>query len=255
MSQMTCSVIRIVTGTTWVNNMAVIKTYDSRDALFDSMAEQVSAKLAQRLNSGSSALVVSGGTTPQPLFERLSETPLAWEKVTLLPSDERWLPTDHAASNENLIRNSLHQNLASAATVQGLMIGHESAQAAEADLNDKLSSILDDYAVAIVGMGLDGHFASIFPGTAQMAAALNLDGASLCYGVDATGCPVAGEFTERMTLSLPAILNADEVFVLITGDEKLDIVKKAIAGDSEVADLPIAKLVSQTKTAVTICCA
>ena len=255
MNQTTYLVILIATGTTWVNSMAVIKTYDNRDALFDSMAEQVTAKLNESLLSGDTALVVSGGTTPQPLFERLSQTPLAWDKVTLLPSDERWLATNHEASNEHLIRNSLHQNLASMATVQSLMIGHESAQAAESDLNQQLATILDDYAVAIVGMGLDGHFASIFPGTPQIDAALDLEGTSLCYGVDATGCPVAGEYTERMTLSLPAILNANAVFVLITGDEKLAIVNKALAGAEQESKLPIAYLLNQSKTPVTVCCA
>ena len=237
--------------------MTEVKKYQSLETLFDSLADEIADKVETDISCGTNttALVVSGGTTPQPLFERLAATPLAWDRVTFVPSDERWLATDHDASNENLIRSSLLQDKAAVAAVQGLKLDFETAQEAEAALNDKLAPVLNCYSVAVVGMGLDGHFASIFAGTPQEQVALDMSKGQLCYAVDATGCPVAGDYTERMTLSLPAILNAKHVYLLITGEDKLALIKKAINKDQSVNGLPIVRLLQQSETPVTVCCA
>lgn len=257
MKQMTLSAEQIVTGITRVNNMTEVKKYQSLETLFDSLADEIADKVETDISSGTNttALVVSGGTTPQPLFERLAATPLAWDKVTFVPSDERWLATNHDASNENLIRLSLLQDKAVTAAVQGLKLDFDTAQEAEAELNKVLKPVLGNYAVAVVGMGLDGHFASIFPGTPQEQNALDMSRDQLCYAVDATGCAVAGDYTERMTLSMSAILNAKHIYLLITGEEKLALVKKAINRDQSVSELPIVRLLQQSQTPVTVCCA
>ena len=237
--------------------MTEVKKYQSLETLFDSLADEIADKVETDISSGTNrtALVVSGGTTPQPLFERLAATPLAWDRVTFVPSDERWLATDHDASNENLIRSSLLQDKAAKASVQGLKLDFVTALEAETELNETLVPILSRYAVAVVGMGLDGHFASIFPGTPQEQAALDTAAEQLCYAVDATGCPVAGDYTERMTLSLAAILNAKHVYLLITGEAKLALIKQAINKDPSVDALPVVKLLQQSETPVTVCCA
>ncbi len=237
--------------------MTHVKKYQSLDTLFDSLADEVAEKVEAAISSGtnSTALVVSGGSTPQPLFERLATTRLAWDRVTFVPSDERWLATDHKASNEHLIRSSLLQDRAAAGNLQGLKLDFSTAEEAESELNRQLEPVLSDYAAAVVGMGLDGHFASIFPGTSRQTAALDMTSEQLCYAIDATGCPVAGDYTERMTLSLRALVNARHIYLLITGQEKLRLVEKAMNDDPEVADLPIVKLLQQTRTPVTICCA
>jgi 6-phosphogluconolactonase len=172
-----------------------------------------------------------------------------------MPSDERWIAPDHEASNEKLIRDHLIQGEAASASVLGFKLDYETPFEAEAALNKQLEEHLENCAVAIVGMGLDGHFASLFPGTAQLAEAMNPDNQALCAGVDATGCPVAGNYTQRMTLTLSAILRARRVVLLFKGQDKIDLVKQVIADEPEARDLPVYQLLHQAGTPVDICCA
>jgi len=100
-------------------------------------------------------------------------------------------------------------------------------------------------------MGNDGHFASLFPGCPQLQNGLDIHQTKKCMAIDATGCPVAGDFTDRISLTLTELLNSDLIIVLITGSEKLDIVRNAIQ-QPVTADIPISVLLSQDKTPVEI---
>ena len=229
--------------------------YNTTEELFNETAEMCREELEKRLTTGKTALVVSGGTTPQPLFERLAEMPLNWPDVTILPSDERWLDPTHSASNERLIREHLVTGHASQAQVQGFKLDAESPFDAEAELNGQLSKLLIDYAVAVVGLGLDGHFASLFPGTPQLTDAMRYEQEKYCSAIDATGCPVAGDYTQRMTLTLSAILKANRVILLFKGDDKIALIKQVLDDDPSVRELPVYQLLKQTQTDVDICCA
>lgn len=235
--------------------MIKFNQYNSTEELFNETAEMCRVELERALTAGHTALVVSGGTTPQPLFERLSEMPLNWSDVTILPSDERWLDPSHTASNERLIREHLVRGQASQARVQGFKLEADSPFDAEEELNEQLSQSLNEYAVAVVGLGLDGHFASLFPGTPQLADAMRFEQELFCSAIDATGCPVAGDYTQRMTLTLSAILKANRVILLFKGDDKIELIKKVLDDDPSVRELPVYQLLNQTQTDVDICCA
>ena len=228
--------------------------FNSEAELFDQTAALCISALRKRLVNGPASLVVSGGSTPKPLFERLSNTKLNWSDVTILPSDERWLPAEHEASNERLIRENLQQNYADGASVLGFKTSHDSAFEAETVLGEKLKSLPAPHAVTVVGMGPDAHFASLFPGTPQLESGLEINNEAPCIAVDATGCYVAGNYTERMSLTLSEILNSDEIILLFKGADKLAIIDKVLQDALHTPELPISYLLQQEKTPVTVCC-
>jgi len=228
--------------------------FKSETELFDETAALCIAALRKRLVNGPASLVVSGGSTPKPLFERLSNTKLNWSDVTILPSDERWLPAEHEASNERLIRENLLQNKAQGAQFLDLKTAHDSAFEAEGLISEELKNLSAPHAVTVVGMGPDAHFASLFPGTAQLKAGLDITNNKSCIAVDATGCPVAGDYTERMSLTLKEILRSDEIILLFKGQDKLAIVDRVLQEGLHTEDLPISYLLQQDQTPVTVCC-
>lgn len=235
--------------------MVELHQYPNPDELFEQCAKVCIAALKHKLKSGPASLVVSGGTTPAPLFERLANTDMSWQKVTILPSDERWLATDHSASNEKLIREHLLKNNAAEAKVQSLKLDFPSAELAQEALDEQLADVMPACAVAIVGMGLDGHFASLFPDTPQTPLALDITNKARCSAIDATGCSVAGQYTERMTLTLSALLEAERVILLFKGEDKLELVKSVLADEPVSRQLPVYQLLHQDLTPVDIYCA
>ncbi|TQV75063.1 6-phosphogluconolactonase [Aliikangiella marina] len=225
---------------------------DSRDELFTNVANKCASRLTRGVEKqGRASFVVPGGTTPAPMFERLSKMSLDWHNILVAPSDERWIPVDHQASNQKLVEENLLINQASKARVMPLKNDAETPMAGEAIAEKNISELEQPFDVTLVGMGNDGHFASLFPGTPQIAEALDPETTKKCIGIDATGCPVAGEFTQRISLTLSAILNSKLIIVLITGKEKLQVVQRAKAKLAPF-DLPISALFHQNQTPVEV---
>ena len=108
--------------------------------------------------------MVSGGRTPMGFFHLLSQQVLDWSKVTVLLADERWVDAGHADSNEKLVRENLLINEPAKATYLALKNDAEQALDGEAECEAALAG-LDTFTVLILGMGDDGHTASLFPGS------------------------------------------------------------------------------------------
>ena len=128
--------------------------------LVDTIARDISTSIKE---SGETSLAVSGGTTPVNLYDGLSLVDLSWHNVTITLTDERWVPVDHTASNERMVRQHLLQNSAQGARFISLKTHHPSAEKAEAELEKYLQNELPSLDLVILGMGADGHFASLFP--------------------------------------------------------------------------------------------
>ncbi len=201
--------------------------HDKGDLIADA-ALAIEMGLRQALiTRGRATLMVSGGSSPKPLYERLSKAELDWSRVTISLVDERWVDPGQAGSNEDFIRENLVQNAAAAATFFGLKTPHPSVQAGLAAAEAKFNKIDRPFDVCVMGMGQDAHTASWFPNSKGLAKALSLENDNILCAIDATGAPVSGEHPNRITMTMRAVINAHIVLLFIPGAVKRDVFDRA----------------------------
>lgn len=192
--------------------------HPSPEAGIQALADDIAARLDIFLRErGRCTLAVSGGRSPIPIFERLSKADLDWPNIHIQLVDERYVPPEHPDSNEGLVRHHLLTHRAAHAHFVGLYrAGASIAQAVEA-ANDEYRPI----DLAILGMGDDGHTASLFPGARQLDHALSPDAAHYLHVTP----PEAPH--ERITLSLAALRACGHRILHIAGAHKRSILREA----------------------------
>lgn len=173
------------------------------------------------------SMVVSGGSTPGPCFERLSQTSLDWGRVSVVPSDERWVPASDPDSNEGLIRRQLLQNHAGQAKLLPFFRSGMTAEQAPQAIEQGLQVTPQPFGVSLLGMGEDGHFASLFPDYVGLSQALDPANRARCIMVQTAGSP-----HRRISLTLSALLYSSTIVLLIFGEAKRRVFEAANAGDS-----------------------
>ncbi len=221
--------------------------FDNTPRLVKELSERIGEMLEESITSrGKASLAVSGGSTPLPLFIALSEIALAWEKVFITLVDERWVDPGAKDSNERLVRENLLQAMAAEARFIGMKTPDASARAGEDSCTAALSSIPLPFDVLILGMGNDGHTASLFPGADRLSEAVALDSGKLCMAISPPVTP-----HERMSLTLPAILNAREIILHISGKEKQATYTKACLHEP-AEEMPIRYILTQAQAPVTV---
>jgi len=194
--------------------------FDSACALDKALSDTVVSKLAQTLDSRAHAsLVVSGGSTPKGLFALLSEATLDWARVTVVLADERWVEADHDDANRRMVRESLLRGTASEATFISLADAYPDTHAALHDVERALADI-DQFDVVILGMGLDGHTASLFPCSLELQEGLTTAAAALV--TQPTTAP-----HKRISLSRKRLLATHYGALHIVGNEKKKVLVDA----------------------------
>jgi 6-phosphogluconolactonase len=200
---------------------------------------------------GAASLVVSGGSTPVPFFQALSLANIPWAKVIVTLADERWIDPSDNDSNERLVRQHLLQNRAAVAKFVGLKTEDASALAGEMSCGKRILSIARPFDVLVLGMGNDGHTASLFPGAAALPRATDMDCSRLCMAIR----PLTASH-DRMTLTLPALIDSRKIVLLIIGREKLKIFEKALAAEPLSEDvlneMPIRHILARAKSPVAV---
>lgn len=217
--------------------------FESRDAASAAAAARIAGFINARLDRDDKAtFVVSGGTTPGKCFDYLSGYSLEWDKVQIALSDERWVPADHEDSNERLVREALLKNEASSADLLSLYQDDLSVD----ERCDALQSHLPEngFACSMVGMGVDGHFASLFPDSNSLEVDLNLDNRRFYTPIRTSASP-----HPRVSMTLGALLDSDEILLLFFGEEKLAVYENAHTVDKTY---PITALLEQQKTPVSL---
>ncbi|CAG1021015.1 6-phosphogluconolactonase [Methylococcales bacterium] len=224
--------------------------FEQRHHLFTALVAECQDVLSEAISKhGAATLLVSGGGTPAPLYEALSKTELNWKKIKIALVDERWVDQDHAASNEALIRRTLLINNAKTAEFTGMKTAAKTANAGQAETEVLYRKLPQPFSLAIVGMGPDGHTASLFPHAKGLAGALNTDSDNLTAAISANQTEVTGSNTERLTLTLPALLKTDRVIILFTGEDKLAVFSAA-QQPGPIEDMPIRALLHQEQVPV-----
>jgi 6-phosphogluconolactonase len=198
------------------------------------IAVAVSAALRRDLQQYRRArLLVSGGKTPAPVFRALSQAPLEWERVDIALVDERWLRPDDPDSNAHLVREHLLRGHAAAARFETLTRPGRSIEAAVADAN---LHARHPPGIVLLGMGDDGHVASLFPRMRELD--LALESRNAYVAVDASGCPGAGPWLRRISLTPAGLLPAHTRMLLLRGHGKRSVFERALEG-SDPHELPV----------------
>lgn len=193
------------------------------------VAEQLRAAIAAK---GRAVLVVSGGRSPVAFFQALAQAALDWSKVTVSLADERWVPVEHVDSNEGLLRRYLLQGNAAKARFFGLYRNAASLDAA-ALATDQALAELPPIDVLVLGMGDDGHTASLFPGSPNLQEGLQADGERRCLPMLAPSVP-----HQRLTLTRRLLAAAGFTALSVQGAGKLATLRAALEGD-DLAQMPI----------------
>ncbi|MES2821925.1 MAG: 6-phosphogluconolactonase [Pseudomonadota bacterium] len=201
------------------------------------LAETVAQALRAAIEArGAASLVVSGGRSPIAFFEALSSQPLEWSRVLVSLADERWVPVEHAESNAGLVRRHLLRGEAARARFLGLYRNTDSLEEAALLADQLLATLPLPIDALVLGMGDDGHTASLFPGSANLALALLADCPRRCLPMLAPSVP-----RQRLTLTLPLLASARASFLALQGPTKLATLEQALAGEDALA-MPIRAL-------------
>lgn len=195
----------------------------------DGWIEAVAAEMARTLNHdinevGRARILLSGGTTPAPVYQALAELDVHWDRVEVSLADERWLSPQDRDSNAWLVREHLLKRTEGAHFDPLVRIGKPLPECVyTANLQAQHSQ---PPSLVALGMGNDGHTASLFPGSKDLARALE---STLPYAaLDATGCPGANQWPLRITLTPHGLRQCRQRLLLLRGKQKLQVLRQAL---------------------------
>lgn len=207
----------------------MIETYPDAETLADAAGLAIATELSRAVASrGAASLVATGGRSPGPVYDRLSMAKLGWSRITVTLSDDRCVGEDHPDSNARLVRTRLLQGPTAAARFLPLWPAPDPAEL----------SALTPFDAVMLGMGEDGHVASLIPGDPGLEDSLTTADLIRVAPAGLGKPPLA-----RITLSLSALKSARAIFLLIAGAAKREVILRALAGE----DLPVGRLIAQSR--------
>lgn len=221
--------------------MATLFEFPQHDQTVDALIASISQDVNSCLDSHNvCSIAVAGGNTPKPLFKKLSQTPLPWDRIKITLTDERWVSRKHEDSNEKMLKEHLLVNLAEKSQFISMKNKESTPEAGQSLCELTLQKSISPLNIVVLGMGEDGHFASIFPNMENTNRLLNSYQPRLCMPANPEGKP------PRMSLSLSYLKSADRVYLLITGETKKNIIQNALESKLDQDQYPICTLLNET---------
>ncbi len=217
------------------------------------LAQRIAKLLDKAIQErGRAVLCVSGGKSPVPMFHALRDLPLPWDKVSITLADERCVPRGHAHSNASLVSAHLLQGLAAQAQwvplIDALAIDPLQLNLL-ADQAHLALSALGRCDVVVLGMGVDGHTASLFSQATELRQALNLDNRLSCQLMHLNPAPLEAPYP-RISQTLANLLNARQIILSVQGSAKLAVLQEAQQAPNP--RWPVSFVLSQHTTPVEI---
>lgn len=192
---------------------------------------------------------LSGGSTPLPLYTLLAQSQLPWHRIYPALVDERWVAIDSPASNEGMLRRAFRQQSGFLELLTGMKDEHATALQAAKACTARYTSLPLPISFCLLGMGNDGHTASLFPHALGLDTALSTP--QKCVALTAVPSAVTGILTERMSLSLAGIVQSKRIVLVLTGKEKREVLQRAMLCKN-AAEMPVSAVLNQSETPVDI---
>ncbi len=195
------------------------RTYPNVSILAEGLADYAAEVLSTALvRQEKASLIVPGGSTPRIYLPALAAKALPWRRIAITLSDERWVDTGSPDSNEHLVKTCLLDRLKEQPHFVGLKTSHEQPEAAIQEIQRRLKALPQPFTLTVLGLGEDGHIASLFPG-------LDLDGipkiAEYCL---VAAPPVAPSL--RVSLSLEVLSRSERIALVVTGKTKRQLLDR-----------------------------
>lgn len=217
------------------------KVFPDIESLSQGFADFAATALQNTLNRKPRAtLVVPGGSTPRHYLPALAKCKLPWDRITVTLSDERWVDTRDDQSNEKLIRQHLLSHLPADTPFFGLKTAHDNPFDAIETIHQRLDSLPLPVSLTVLGLGEDGHIASLFLG-------MNPDSLSAHHCI-AVAPPIAPSL--RMSLSLEMLASSEQIVLVVTGEKKQRLLDRI--SEKPDVELPIVWLMQRTQTSVMV---
>jgi 6-phosphogluconolactonase len=215
--------------------------------LAQALAADVAQTLARAIDArGGASLIVSGGKTPVKFFEQIRAQPIEWRRVCIALADERWVDPSDPGSNEKMVREVLLKDRAAQARFAGLKNAAPSPDLGAVSAWETFARIPRPFDVTLLGMGDDGHTASLFPGSPNLSIALAASAAAGCVGMWSPSAP-----HPRLSLNLSALLDSRRILILIEGEGKLSTYEAA-GGAGPAEEMPVRAVLRQSRVPVEV---
>lgn len=219
-----------------------MQKFESKQALESELATAIATCITTAINTfGNARILLSGGSTPVDLYSALSHFSLEWNKVTVGLVDERFVPTTDASSNELMIRTQLLKNQAESANILGMIHDANDRTANYERINEAYQIFAERTDFALLGMGEDGHTASLFPNDPASEQLLASDE----VGVFNTQAPVSP--VNRITCSAALLMNSKHLALMLIGEKKQTVFEQAVTQNLPIAHFKDALTIYYTK--------
>ena len=225
--------------------MLAFNEFKTRDDAAATLARRIGERLRMAVcRRAVASLILSGGRSPLGLFHTLRLLPVPWCLVTIVPSDERWVPVEDEESNEGMMRRELLSGEPGFAHFVSLYRRGRSPAESLPTLRACLAEVPRPFDSVVVGMGDDGHTASLFPDSPDIGNALHSDAECVVQ-------QVPGAYHPRVSLTVRSLLDAREVNLLFFGARKRAVYEASLR-PGPLEEYPVRALVQQPQVPVNV---